>query len=363
MLLLFIPFGNRNTASTRVRCYYFAQAISQTAEVESEILPDWRNDLRDVLQKIKASETVWFQKTFELKAIMLFIYAKSLAKKKVVVDIDDPLFMTHSDWKKYSGLSGFLKYAYEEVNRVWRATIIRYMVNRADAVTTDTQPLTAYFKRFNQRTFFVRDTLPLLNVTPSKGNSDGITIGWVGHGPSYEDDLVILREPMLRLGGEMRVRLVIVGIHGSKKIREDFKELGPVEVLLVEDIAWADESAVSNVVSQFDIGVIPLRDIPYNQLKGSLKAYEYMSYGLPFVASPVGLIPTIVVDGFNGFLARTPEEWHTKLKLLSKDRKLRKEVSRKSLEEFTEKYSFQSSGRTLVTVLTSLGAPLPDAPG
>ena len=79
------------------------------------------------------------------------------------------------------------------------------------------------------------------------------------------------------------------------------------------------------MISDFDIGVMPLLDEPYAQGKCAMKALEYMSMGIPVVASPVGENVFAIKHGYNGFLAPSSEEWQECLEKLIIDVSFRRE--------------------------------------
>ena len=54
-----------------------------------------------------------------------------------------------------------------------------------------------------------------------------------------------------------------------------------------------------------------------------LKLLQYLAVGLPAVASPVGVNSDIIVDGDNGFLATTEDEWYERLHALCRQPELR----------------------------------------
>jgi len=64
--------------------------------------------------------------------------------------------------------------------------------------------------------------------------------------------------------------------------------------------------------SDFDIGLVPLNDIPFNHAKSSLKGMEYVGSGIPFVAQGLPEYAEVAANGV-GRIANTPDEWVTHL--------------------------------------------------
>ena len=60
---------------------------------------------------------------------------------------------------------------------------------------------------------------------------------------------------------------------------------------------------------QFDIGIAPLNDIPFNHAKSWIKAIEYAAANIPFVASDLGEYRRLQDEYGIGLLASTEEEW------------------------------------------------------
>lgn len=118
----------------------------------------------------------------------------------------------------------------------------------------------------------------------------------------------------------------------------------------VECIPWTEATEV-NSIYQCDIGIMPLRDSPWERGKCGYKLIQYMACGLPVVASPVGMNTIIVVDGHNGFLSDGADEWKDKLAQLLCAPVLRKTmgcVGRLSVEE---KYCYQLLAPQMINLL------------
>ena len=107
----------------------------------------------------------------------------------------------------------------------------------------------------------------------------------------------------------------------------------------------------SGDLAGFDIGIMPLTEDPWTLGKGGYKLLQYMSSGLPVVASPVGINREIVVDGITGYLARTDEEWEEKLFQLVVDPQLRNRMGRMGRERVEAEYSLASQQERFLELL------------
>jgi len=83
----------------------------------------------------------------------------------------------------------------------------------------------------------------------------------------------------------------------------------PYATFPVEKKIWSEE-AEPDIVSSFDIGLMPLPDEEWVKGKCGLKALVCMACGVPVVASRVGVSEKIIRHGINGLLVdNMPESW------------------------------------------------------
>ena len=95
-------------------------------------------------------------------------------------------------------------------------------------------------------------------------------------------------------------------------------------------------------VAGFDIGIMPSKADLWYQAKTPLKVLIYFACGLPVVASPVGSsIRELVIDGVNGFLAGSEDEWVDKLSMLIEDVGLRRRLGGNARKMIEEKFSLE----------------------
>ena len=96
---------------------------------------------------------------------------------------------------------------------------------------------------------------------------------------------------------------------------------------------------------------MPLPDDPWTRGKGGYKLLQYGAMWLPVVASPVGVIKSIVEDGITGFLASSEEAWAECILRLVDDASLRARMGRAGRERMLSHYSLAHSSRKLVQIL------------
>jgi glycosyltransferase involved in cell wall biosynthesis len=132
-----------------------------------------------------------------------------------------------------------------------------------------------------------------------------IVVGWIGS-PSTAKYLEMIAPALKALAEEFSFQLRVIGAQFS------------VPGLYVDCRPWSEESEVSEI-QNFDIGIMPLIDSPWERGKCGYKLIQYMACGLPVIASPVGANRDIVGHGINGYLASSVDEWIDAFRALFSD--------------------------------------------
>jgi len=158
-------------------------------------------------------------------------------------------------------------------------------------------------------------------------------IGWVGtHTTAHQLELV---EPALRQlrveGYDFEVHVVGAG--------EDFH----LDTIKLRSRPWRLADEIEEF-QRIDIGLAPMRSEPVYQGKCGFKQMQYMAVGVPFVSSWVGGARDFVVDGENGLIAHTTEDWYRHLKALLESRELRRKLSQNGRRLVETHYCTEEQG-------------------
>ncbi len=170
-------------------------------------------------------------------------------------------------------------------------------------------------------------------------------IGWVGS-PATEHYMLDNRDVLEQVCLEHNARLLLVG--ARTEVTQRFDNVVP------EVAAWSEASEAA-MIARMDIGIMPLRDSPWERGKCGYKIIQYMACGLPVVASPVGANVDIVHHGESGFLAADDAAWRDGLEQLIMSPALRRRMGRAGRTRVETEYSLMAQLPRLSAVLHRAG--------
>jgi glycosyltransferase involved in cell wall biosynthesis len=143
---------------------------------------------------------------------------------------------------------------------------------------------------------------------------DTINIGWVGIGGQLED-LVSIRRFIIRIIREFpNTRIVIIGNPQAYRLFDSLAENRRMYLPVVahEEFPY--------LLSQLDILLVPLRNLPYNLTLPDTLLVEAGAMGVPWIASS---IPAFRNWPAGGIISETLDDWHLNLRHLVMDDELR----------------------------------------
>lgn len=169
-------------------------------------------------------------------------------------------------------------------------------------------------------------------------------VGWIGTHSTFPflQKLFPVLEDLHR---KHEFKLKIVGAGANN--------LSVVQNIQAENLPWSLDREVEDFQS-LDVGLYPLfteAQPAYVNGKSGFKAIQYMSVGVPFVVSPVGVCGTIGVAGKTHFSARTLDEWHGELEKLLLDPAARRAMGRAGREYALEHFTVAEQADKLAKVL------------
>lgn len=192
------------------------------------------------------------------------------------------------------------------------ATKMGRLMRGAASIVVGSEYLRRYVSRFNPRVHFLPTAVDIERypvVPPLRPSDSPFTICWIGS-PTTAPFLRLIEGALRAFCASHEVRLVIIGAGAFR-----------LDVSSAVYLPWSEESEVA-MLSQCDVGIMPLPDTPFTRGKCAFKLIQYMACWKAIVASPVGENVRVVGSGDQGFLASTERDWLLAFERLYADRAL-----------------------------------------
>jgi len=336
--IVLFPKGNYNVPSTRYRCVFLAMELEKYGFStfimdprpilkKNVCIERYREAIKSVreLNRNRKDTIIYAQRTVYQSDFIRFLWLyKRLFNINLVFDFDDAIFLRRK----------------KRTDR---------MLKISDVVIAGSHFLAEYARKYNNNVYIVSTSIDADKFKPVyTEKKPEFKIGWVGDGKTYQDDLIMLKKPLISLARTYNIIFEIIGTKDCHKLKEVY---GECEHLKVEMIDWMEPDEIPSKLTTFDIGVYPLLDNEWNKGKCGLKALEYMSAGIPAVSSNIGENKYFIKDGEDGFLAGTSEEWETKLRILIENTQLKEQIAMNGRKTVEEKYSIHVAGEKLAEIL------------
>jgi len=258
---------------------------------------------------------------------MAFERALFRSNPRVAVDYDDAVNVHYADHGN-AAVRLLLRSKIGEVVRASRGVVVGNHTLRAWAGQINPHvtlvPTSIDLKRYADQHAVAKPAKPI--------------IGWIGT-PHTAKFLYLLQEPLRALRAEQDFTLRVIGVPGFRMTGVD-----------VEAVPWSPETEVRDLIG-CDVGVMPLFDGSFERGKSALKIIQYLAAGVPAVASPVGANCDVIADGYNGFLAASPDDWLRKIRVLISQPETAREFARRGRRLVEQEYSLQSNAPKLASIL------------
>lgn len=336
-------------ASSRLRFYQYA-AVLQDFTIDVQVYPllsenylnrfncqasiDWLGVCNDYLHRliklfiVKKFDLLWIEKELFPNLPAWFEQVLNTFGIKYVVDYDDATFHNYA-----LSNSRFKKIFSDKINKIMRKSALvicgnRYLAKHAIAVgakQVEILPTVIDLKRYT------------ITATTTKSK---LIIGWIGS-PSTAKYLELVVPALQIIAKEFPIQLRVIGANFT------------AQDLDIEYRAWSEELEVSEI-QNFDVGIMPLIDAPWEKGKCGYKLIQYMACGKAVIASPVGVNQDIVQPGVNGYLAVNQDEWLQAFRSLGLSQQYRVEMGKAGREQVEKKYCIQVTAPRLAQLFHSV---------
>lgn len=258
-----------------------------------------------------------------------------ISAKRVIYDIEDNVVKPQNSIIQPNPITKYLK---------WPGKY-QYLIRSCDHVITSSPFLNIDCKRLTSKGFcsYISSSVDTDKFLPKSEylNDKIVTIGWTGTYSSKEY-LDLLKDVFYKLNERVKFKLKIIC---------NFEYTLPG--INLEVIQWSLKNEVLDLQS-LDIGIYPLPSNEWVHGKSGLKAIQYMSIGLPCVATNVGTTPMIITDKVNGRLVETEDEWVDALEDLIKSPKKRQSLGEQARRDAVAKYSLHAISSMYNNILNNV---------
>jgi glycosyltransferase involved in cell wall biosynthesis len=331
MDILFFVYGTAQIASTRIRVLqylnymhpviktkviiadpYIAKKSKKTLIRLGHIVHMQMNLFLFFINSVFYRKIIFLQKVF-LPKYMIWVLKK--LNRVIVYDFDDAIYLTPENKSRKP----------KKIRR------LNYVLKKASLVVVASEINAEYAGAYNSNVILISGPIECNRFKPSANLKDlnKITIGWIGSS-STTKCLDIIEDAILRLQVKYKEQI-------------EFLFIGTENYKLKEHVRpenWNSDTEL-NLLSKFDIGIMPLPDDLWSKGKGGYKLLQYMALGIPSVASAVGINSSIVTHGENGYLATSTDEWVYYLEELINSEEKRRIMGEKARQYALSNYSYE----------------------
>ena len=277
--------------------------------------------------KKRKYDLIWVQgEAFPFFPVSLELFL--LRGSKYIVDYDDAIFHRYDMSKRW-----FIRYSLGmRIDLIMKNAALvvsgnEYIAKRAikaGAPNIETLPTVIDLNRYNNKK--KSSTLPI--------------IGWVGS-PTTSKYLTSIESALVKLNNEIPFELWVVGGDYSN------------DNLNVKLINWSEETEAESI-QNFDVGIMPLFDSPWERGKCGYKLIQYMASAKPVVGSSMGVNKKIILESYSGFTADNEQEWIIALKKLLTNNNLSKTMGGSGRLAVEANYCLQAVAPNLLSLFRTL---------
>ena len=351
MHILLLPKYSRKAASTRCRYLQYIQYL-ESCGFKCTVSPLFNDEYLEkrfnvgragivniVLALVNRLTTIIF--SYKYDVIILHCEAfpyltpfleKYLAFRKIkyIYDYDDAIFHNYDQH-----LSRLVRWLLREK--------IAKVIAGAKGVIAGNKYLANYALKVNSNVYIIPTVIDLNRFHRQRVHRPDktFTIGWIGS-PTTTKYVEMVAEALSEVCSTGDCKVILIGA-------------GKVSLpgINVESRVWSEDDEVKDM-QDFDVGIMPLTDGPWERGKCGFKLIQYMACSLPVVASPVGVNSEIVESGKNGFLAKSKADWIHALNTLRNDKELRQRMGDAGRKKIEEQYCLQVTAPKFVAVLQKM---------
>ncbi|MEI8278492.1 MAG: glycosyltransferase [Bacteroidota bacterium] len=353
-VLFLVPYPARHAPSQRFRVELYERYLN-AAGIEYKIAPFMDETTWDILYKggsaiqkgigiIKGYFKRWKTVLFDVPRYnYVFIHREAaplgppifewivskLWAKKMIFDFDDAIWIPNTSVE--NKIAAWFK-------AFWK---VQYTCRWSYKISAGNSFLSSYASQYNPNTVLVPTCVDveLYHNQQKEHHTGNVLVGWTGSQSTlfYLDSLIpILQE----LQQELEFTFMVIANKDPHLPLKNYTFT-----------PWSESTEVIDLL-QMDIGVMPLAADAWSEGKCGFKLIQYLSLGIPAVASPIGVNQKIIDNDINGYLVNNSEEWMVALKKLICDAQLRKKMGAAGRAKIVQQYSIQAQKQKFIDLFS-----------
>ena len=218
---------------------------------------------------------------------------------------------------------------------------VKYICKWSYKIAGGNQYLCDYAKKFNRNVVLIPTCVDMTNRynREKDQHNEKVVIGWTGS----HSTLVYLEyiAPVLsKIAKDRNVEILIIC---NKPPSFNFPKM--------TFLPWEEETEIEDLL-KINIGIMPLIEDTWSEGKCGFKIIQYLSLGIPAVASPVGVNKTIIEHNINGFLCSSEDEWSQALSILIEKIQLRVEFGKSGRRKIAQHYSLEKNTNKFISLFS-----------
>lgn len=253
------------------------------------------------------------------------LIAKQLGQR-VVVDVDDHHEMLVEDNVAWHA-------THPEKNKLSNRDHYAKVIESCDILTVSTPELLDFYKDRHSDIRLIRNGIAPKSFAIRRQERKPV-IGWAGSTAHRSGDLYLLRD---WLPDFLEKHDLIFHHVGHNPDYKDIAEMIGIPKSRMRYTPMMGMDFYPLCLASFDIGLVPLVDIPFNRAKSNLKGLEYAAAGIPFIANGLPEYQLLADDGV-GRIVHSPDDWVKHAEELL-DLSVRKKEAAQQRKIVTERHS------------------------
>lgn len=252
----------------------------------------------------------------------------------MILDLDDATFLPYTS-PTYGRLISLLKF-FGKTDKLIRNSAV---------VICGNEFIANYVVSMGAKSVIIPTVVDTDVFTPIERSNQKTVLGWIGTHSTFP----MLESIFPALNKLAETESFVLRIVGSGRTSIEGARFE------IENLPWNLDREVTDFQT-LDIGLYPIVRAPNAPIewvlgKSGFKAIQYLSVGVPFVMSPVGVCAELGVVNHTHFLAESTEDWHPALSKLVASHELRRQMGEHGRQFALEHFTVGKQALLLSTVL------------